>query len=651
MKFYRPDIDGLRAFAVIGVLLFHYFPKKFPGGFIGVDVFFVISGFLITSIILSELNENKFDLYNFFLKRVRRIFPSLAFTLTITLFIGYYFLLPKDFGNLKNQVIAGALFFYNILAMGQGGYFDGLSDHQPLLHLWSLGLEEQFYFLLPILLIFSFRKNKIKQNILIVFFISIFTSFLMSYTNSKMAYYFPLSRFWQLFSGSLLAVYINQVDLIKMNNQIRLLISLSFFSLLIGYKLIDYSFVYPGFVALLPTIATLILIAFYRDSFIHQKILENKIFIRLGLISFPVYLVHWLLISWSEYYFNIFGVPNFFEYFTERQIRYGKSYLSIASCLMVSFFLYRFIESPIKNLKLKSNIIKFLMLYVLIIIPLLSFFLYSKKEADYTSNGSYAFMKKYDFADKNNEYMKSTISNYRKDCSYLDLNNQVRDDISESCYGDINKKVIMLWGDSYAEHLRYGLDELLKENQFKNKYTITQITSSSCPPSLSKMDGNLSAHSACNKSRKKALSIIQNNKPKILVIAQAEAHLNGDLKHLLNHLTGSGVEKIIVVGLVPKWREDLYKTIVRFYWPNIPAILSSHINESIFVENHKISRMVDEMYSKNMYFISPLDIFCVGKKCLTIVPNTDELTTFDSGHLTNSASRFFISSSIREILK
>src|ERR1700720_3806796 len=149
---YRPDIDGLRAIAVMLVVIFHAFPEAMPGGFIGVDIFFVISGFLITGIIVRELDQQRFGLLTFYGRRIRRIFPALIVVLCATLVLGWLWMLPAGYAQLSADVFASAAFFSNIALLLQSGYFDVESARKPLLHLWSLGIEEQFYLLWPLLL-------------------------------------------------------------------------------------------------------------------------------------------------------------------------------------------------------------------------------------------------------------------------------------------------------------------------------------------------------------------------------------------------------------------------------------------------------------------------------------------------------------------
>ena len=145
---YRPDIDGLRALAIILVLLFHAFPDSVKGGFIGVDVFFVISGYLISNIIFRNLENENFNFTDFYIRRIRRIFPALIFVLICTTLFGWFSLMPNEYWQFGKHLIGGAGFASNFILLGESGYFDKLSNTKPLLHLWSLGIEEQFYILI-----------------------------------------------------------------------------------------------------------------------------------------------------------------------------------------------------------------------------------------------------------------------------------------------------------------------------------------------------------------------------------------------------------------------------------------------------------------------------------------------------------------------
>ena len=203
---YRPDIDGLRAFAVLSVVLYHAFPKVVRGGYVGVDIFFVISGFLISSILFTELTEDRFSFATFYGRRIRRIFPALAVCFTAVLAYGFVSLMPSELAQLGKHVFFGAGFLSNIALWSESGYFGSAATLKPLLHLWSLGIEEQFYILWPALLWIAFRfKANVGRLLGVLFLASFAINAALSVTDISDDFYLPISRFWELLAGAGLA--------------------------------------------------------------------------------------------------------------------------------------------------------------------------------------------------------------------------------------------------------------------------------------------------------------------------------------------------------------------------------------------------------------------------------------------------------------
>src|SRR4051812_23262661 len=200
---YRPDVDGLRAVAVLAVLAYHAFPSVLPGGFAGVDVFFVISGYLITGIIVDDLARERFTYANFYWRRIRRIFPALILVLVTCLALGWLVLLPDEYAQLGKHVAAGAGFVSNIALWREAGYFDSAAELKPLLHLWSLGVEEQYYLVWPLLLLL-FRRHALWM-IAGIGAASFVLNIWMVGTHPTAAFYLPFTRFWELLIGSFLA--------------------------------------------------------------------------------------------------------------------------------------------------------------------------------------------------------------------------------------------------------------------------------------------------------------------------------------------------------------------------------------------------------------------------------------------------------------
>ena len=219
---YRPDIDGLRALAVGLVVLFHAFPNIVSGGFIGVDVFFVISGFLISSIIFKSVDAGKFDLAIFYARRVRRIFPALVIVMLVCAVYGYLVLLPDEFGQLGRQVSGGAGFVSNLIFFFESGYFDTASEYKPLLHLWSLGVEEQFYLVYPVIIYFlSYFGVDRFRGVLVIAMMSFLANLYLSGADASADFYLPITRFWELLTGGLLAIIVSAGHLESVRHRAR----------------------------------------------------------------------------------------------------------------------------------------------------------------------------------------------------------------------------------------------------------------------------------------------------------------------------------------------------------------------------------------------------------------------------------------------
>jgi len=335
---YRPDIDGLRALAVLLVVAFHAYPNSIGGGFIGVDIFFVISGFLISTIIFENLQANRFSFKDFYIRRVRRIFPPLILILFVCLVFGWFGLIPDEYAQLGKHVFGGASFSSNIILWNEAGYFDNSIDLKPLLHLWSLGVEEQFYLIWPFLLWAAWRLGfDILKTILFVGIGSFCLNVYMVNVNGIIDFYSPGTRFWELLAGATLSWLMLQkkIDLSNHGFLATLGSCLGLGFLIAGCVLITNSSAFPGWWALLPVLGAVFLIAVGPHSWINRKILSNPLLVWFGLISFPLYLWHWTLLAiWR----TVEGAT------THSYIRTRIVLLSV----LLAWLTYRFIERPIR---------------------------------------------------------------------------------------------------------------------------------------------------------------------------------------------------------------------------------------------------------------------------------------------------------------
>jgi len=298
---YRADVDGLRAIAVASVLAFHAFPDQVPGGFVGVDVFFVISGFLITSILVQQVHAGGISYKGFYSRRARRILPALCLVLLACLGFGYIALLPEEFANLGRHMAAAAAFAANLSFWRESGYFAPASEFQPLLHLWSLGIEEQFYLVWPIVLAVAWRRGlNIARVVLALTAVSFALNLVLTQVDSVAGFYFPLSRFWELGLGCCLAIMRDSPLVFKPLQR------LARHGVLPGVGLIgaaifffDSHTPFPGVAALMPTLGAVAILASEADTWFRRRILASRPMVFIGLISYPLYLWHWPILSFE----------------------------------------------------------------------------------------------------------------------------------------------------------------------------------------------------------------------------------------------------------------------------------------------------------------------------------------------------------------
>jgi len=351
---YRPDIDGLRAVAVLTVIAFHAFPEWVSGGFVGVDIFFVISGFLITKLIQGGLNNQNFSISDFYERRVRRLLPSLILVLLACQIFGWFALLSDEYKLLSKHITATALLIPNWVMWSESGYFDYAANTKPLLHLWSLGVEEQFYLFWPLTLclVFKYKLNAIRISFILLFG-SLLLNLLMVEKFASATFFLPFSRMWELLSGSLLAL-LTQANFMGFN-PIRVKFEkyklirhgLSFVGLLllsISLFFIDQDTRFPGGWAILPVFGTLLIILAGNKSWFNQSVLSSRILVGIGLISYPLYLWHWPLLSFARI-------------LEQSQPHWQIRIFSIAIAFVLSLLTYYFIERPIRfgqNLRVKT---------------------------------------------------------------------------------------------------------------------------------------------------------------------------------------------------------------------------------------------------------------------------------------------------------
>ncbi|NQW83734.1 MAG: acyltransferase, partial [Alcaligenaceae bacterium] len=449
----------MRAIAVLAVVLFHGFPQTFRGGFIGVDVFFVLSGYLISRIIFEQLNQGTFNFLDFYARRIKRIFPALLIVLVATYIAGWFTLLADEYGQLGQHIAAGAAFISNFVLWGEAGYFDNSAHTKPLLHLWSLGIEEQFYILWPLLL---WLASKLRFSLFALTLILAALSFYLNVTGIKSdvvaTFYSPQTRIWELLIGSGLAwcvlykqegladaaMFIDKccrrqntvIDHTRVRTRMANVLSCLGFILLI-YSLIRFNrdLQFPGKWALMPVLGAAFIVAAGPLAWLNTKILSNKVLVWFGLISYPLYLWHWPLLSFA---WIVEASP------PSLSTRVGLIVLSVA----LAWLTYRLVEWPLRFGKhggLKATLLVVLML-ILGAVGLGTFyerglpFRKNVKQADalYTSEARTIETK--------------LVASYR---------NYVGDEPSQS-----NKLVVLIVGDSYNPNWSVGLSTAIDTKRY-----------------------------------------------------------------------------------------------------------------------------------------------------------------------------------------
>jgi peptidoglycan/LPS O-acetylase OafA/YrhL len=341
---YRPDIDGLRALAVLSVVIYHVSPQSLPGGFLGVDIFFVISGYLISLIVFREQAAGTFSFVDFYVRRIRRLFPALAVVLLAVLVFGAFALFADEYRRLGKHALASIVFLLNFQLMNEAGYFDVVSDAKPLLHLWSLSVEEQFYLLWPALLIMFGRLRWRVGLIIALLIISslVFTIYLAT-SSLDTLYFHPIARFWELLLGAALACYhqrfgVNafpfKIDKAWMRHTLSV----------IGFSAIVWAFFrfngqipHPSMLTLIPLLGVALLIA-SGGSAIVGRVLAMKPVVWIGLISYPLYLWHWPVLSYIRIMES--GTP------TKPLLLIGAGVAMVLAALT-----HHFIEKPLRKIR------------------------------------------------------------------------------------------------------------------------------------------------------------------------------------------------------------------------------------------------------------------------------------------------------------
>lgn len=343
---YRKDIDGLRALAVISVIIYHMNSSIITGGFLGVDIFFVISGFLITGLVFNKVQNGEFAYLEFYERRVKRILPPLFFMMFLTLVVSYLIMLPYDYYKFNISVVSVLVFLSNFqYALRTGDYFSDDSSEWPLLHTWSLSVEEQYYFFIPIFIIFFVKFFPRKMNIFLValgLLSFIVAEYLSRSGFSALSYYSIFTRMGELVVGSVLALKLAwlRCNIFILTSNLLAICALFIVLFLLFY--VDKGFVFPGFLALLLCLSVALIIA--SENTIVNRYLANDILVYVGKLSYSLYLFHWPVFSLYRYLHNTSDNEYYFSIL--------ESFSLISLIVLLSFLSYKYVETPLRYLKL-----------------------------------------------------------------------------------------------------------------------------------------------------------------------------------------------------------------------------------------------------------------------------------------------------------
>jgi peptidoglycan/LPS O-acetylase OafA/YrhL len=650
---YRKDIDGLRAISIIPVVLFHAGISIFSGGYVGVDIFFVISGYLITSIILSDIKKGRFSISSFYFRRFKRIFPALFTVFFVTSIATYILFTPYDFKCFGKSLIGASLFISNIVFWadgGGGGYFNTSSESKPLLHTWSLSVEEQFYIFFPmtfyLLYKYKFKYSSFFAIILIFSFIisvslTLYEKYLPFYFSSERAYYLPINRAWEILIGSMLAI----VKFPEIKNR-KLSDILSFFSIVLIFLsifLYDKTISFPGYAAVLPCLGSSLLIYLGKNKNndnlpIINKFLALKPFVFIGLISYSWYLWHWIIFSIRNYFKDVI-IESFFT----------SNLFLITLTFVISVISYYFVESPFRNIKCEQkNKVFFYSFLFTLLFSIIGILIYKELIKQNHINENIRIY----------SYQKIDRANYTQSA------NKIFKNLDNMKIGNREKEIsYIIWGDSHAGSLAPGLNEYLLSIN-KSAYT---LSGGQCIPVF-----EIGKRNDCINFNNEVKEFILRNKNKlkhILILAIWESYINSNdpllyknkfikdkkekynlfkekLESTINFIQSNNIKVTFLVN-VPIFNFDIPQILsrgelVKEYLPQIYKPYEVFDEKFFFDNNKKTIEVINYLSSKN----NKINFLYLHKALLKdnkfIVNDENKALFIDTNHLSTYGAKYVV---------
>lgn len=614
---YRADIDGLRSVAVLSVIIFHAFPLILPGGFVGVDIFFVISGYLIATILYVRGTQGRLSFLDFYRRRIRRIFPALLLVLLSSWAIGWFVLFGDSFATLGSHIVGAAFFVSNFQFWRESGYFNQASDFNPLLHLWSLGIEEQFYIVSPVLTWLLFRyARRFFFPLLVICTLASFAICLWQTVHTPVAvFYLPTTRSWELAVGCCLAylTLFHQALAARLQGHAFSLLGISLILVAIAAYRPGISF--PGWWALLPTLGAAAIIAAGPSAIVNRAILSSRPAIWIGLISYPLYLWHWPLLSYTRIWFGS----------SELQPMLAAALLALS--VVLAWATYVLLEKPIRLRP--PRVAKYLLAAMVMLVAFGGAtrladgfpFRYSPQVA------AYAAMKETGH--------KAVEPLWRTHHCFLE-SGDTEHDFAPYCVDTAprGKPLVFLWGDSVAAALYPGLHSL----QQKGVIRVAQYTSGACAPLLHQSPNPSYPH--CAAINDWTLRRLEEVRPDI-VILHADWSTNNieKLPETIRAIRRKAPSIIYILGSVPHWSEDLPVLLAKHMrrYKYVPDWLNDGLGRGVKPADQRLQAIAAR---EHVGFVPVLSVFCDRERCRTRLSGSSEkVLSLDYMHLMPAASR------------
>jgi len=605
---YRSEIDGLRAVAVVPVILFHAGLDLFSGGYVGVDVFFVISGYLITTILIDELEKGEFSILRFYERRARRILPALFFVMLCCLPFAWAWMLPNEIYSFGISLMAVSAFISNIIFWRQDGYFAAAAEEKPLLHTWSLAVEEQYYLLFPIylLLLWRFGRNPVFWSICVIAALSLLMSEWGWRNYPSANFYLAPTRAWELLAGSI-AAFIIQKHGVQRNN---LLAALGLIA--IGYAIFvfDKFTPFPSLYALAPVGGSVLIILFADRDTWTAKILSTRAFVGIGLISYSAYLWHQPLFAFARIRsYEQSGVG----------VLLGLSVVS----LLLAWFSWAYIEQPFRKGS-KSILPKRSQVFAASLVGLMAFtstgwVIWSQKGFPSRLSVSQQAVLAWEEFDRNTAYKAGTcFMMFNLDYTQFDPN----------CLGEGET---VIWGDSYAAALSSGWRQ--------RDPSIGQRTASACPPLLGVAFPDRPHCKSINDATFAAITDLEDPHVILHGLWWGFSKYLDELDLTVRQLKEAGITRITIIGGVPQFSPTLPKRLIAL---DLELTQEHQIKSDIgdvLLADETLRRVADE---NDIRFIPIISSICdVDSYCDAVVATDDnrfEPLAWDSGHLTPSGA-------------